>query len=39
LKHRKQKVDTEEKLPLAIHRNFLILLGRLPLRRIVIESL
>jgi len=39
LKNRKQKVNTEEKLALAFHRNCLILLGKLPLRQIVIKLL
>jgi hypothetical protein len=34
-----QKVNMEEKLALALHRNCLILLGKLPLRQIVIKSL
>jgi len=29
----------EEKLALSLHRNFLILLGKLPLRQIAIKSL
>ena len=37
LKKRKQKVNTEEKLTLALDRNCLILLGKLPLRQIVIK--
>jgi hypothetical protein len=32
LENAEQKVNTEEKLALALHRNFLILLGRHPLR-------
>ena len=32
-------MNTEEKLTLALHRNCLILLGKLPLRQIVIKSL
>ena len=32
-------MDTEEKLALALHRNCLILLGKLPLRQIVIKLL
>jgi hypothetical protein len=39
LKNRKQKVNTEEKLALALHRNCLTLLGKLPLRQIVIKLL
>jgi len=39
LKNRKQKVNTEEKLALAFDRNCLILLGKLPLRQIVIKLL
>jgi hypothetical protein len=39
LKNRKQNVNTEEKLTLALHRNCLILLGKLPLRQIVIKIL
>ena len=39
LKNRKQKVNTEEKLTLALHHNCLILLGKLPLRQIVIKLL
>jgi hypothetical protein len=39
LKNRKQKVNTEEKLALALHRNLMILLGKLPLRQIVIKLL
>jgi hypothetical protein len=39
LKNRKQKVNTEEKLALAVDRNCLILLGKLPLRQIVIKLL
>ena len=39
LKNRKQNVNTEEKLTLALHRNFLILLGKPPLRQIVIKLL
>jgi hypothetical protein len=39
LKNRKQKVNTEEKLALALDRNCLILLGKLPLRQIVIKLL
>jgi hypothetical protein len=38
LKNRKQKVETQEKLTPAFHRNCLILLGKLPLRQIVIKS-
>jgi hypothetical protein len=33
LKNREQKVDTEEKLTLALHRNLLFLLGKLPANR------
>ncbi len=32
LENRKRKVNTEEKLALVLHRNCLILLGKLPLR-------
>ena len=39
MKNRKLKVDTEERLALAFHRNCLILLGKLPLRQIVIKFL
>jgi hypothetical protein len=39
LKNRKQKANTEEKLALALDRNCLILLGKLPLRQIVIKLL
>jgi len=39
LKKRKQKVNTEEKLTLALDRNCLILLGKVPLRQIVIKLL
>ena len=39
LENGKQKLNTEEKLTLALHRNCLILLGRLPLRQIVIKLL
>jgi hypothetical protein len=39
LKNCKQKVNTEEKLALALDRNCLILLGKLPLRQIVIKLL
>jgi hypothetical protein len=38
-KNRKQKVNMEEKLALAVDRNCLILLGKLPLRQIVIKLL
>jgi hypothetical protein len=34
-----QKVNTEEKLALALHRNYSILLGKLPLRQIMIKLL
>jgi hypothetical protein len=34
-----QKVNNEEKLTLTFHRNLLILLGKLPLRQIVIKLL
>ena len=34
-----QKLNMEEKLALALHRNCLILLGKLPLRQIVIKLL
>jgi hypothetical protein len=34
-----QKMNMEEKLALSLHRNFLILLGKLPLRQIAIKSL
>jgi len=39
LKNSEQTVNTEEKLALAFHRNCLILLGKLPLRQIVIKLL
>jgi len=39
LKNGEQRVNTEEKLTLALHRNCLILLGKLPLRQIVIKLL
>jgi hypothetical protein len=39
LENHEQKVSTEEKLTLALHRNCLILLGKLPLRQIVIKLL
>jgi len=39
LKSAEQRVNTEEKLTLALDRNFLILLGKLPLRQIVIKFL
>jgi len=39
LENGEQKLDTEEKLALALHRNLLILLGKLPLRQIVIKLL
>jgi len=39
LKNPEQTVNTEEKLTLALHRNCLILLGKLPLRNIVIKLL
>jgi hypothetical protein len=39
LKNRKQNANTEEKSTLALHRNLLILLGKLPLRQIVIKLL
>jgi hypothetical protein len=39
LKSRKQKVSTEEKLALVLHRSFLILLGKPPLRSIGIKLL
>ena len=34
-----QKLDKEGKLTLALHRNCLFLLGKLPLRQIVIKLL
>jgi len=39
LKNPEQTVNTEEKLTLAFHRNCLILLGKLPLRQILIKLL
>ena len=39
LENHEQKVNTEEKLTLALHRNCLILLGKLPLRQIAIKLL
>jgi hypothetical protein len=39
LENGEQKLNTEEKLTLALHRNCLILLGKLPLRQIVIKLL
>jgi len=39
LENGEQKLDTEEKLALALHRNLLILLGKLPLRQIVTKLL
>ena len=39
LKNPEQTVNTEEKLTLALDRNCLILLGKLPLRQIVIKLL
>jgi hypothetical protein len=38
LKNHEQKVNTEEKLALALHRNFLILLGKPPLRQIALSN-
>jgi hypothetical protein len=35
LENGEQKMNMEEKLALALHRNFLILLGKPPLRRIM----
>ena len=39
LKNLEQNLNTEEKLALALHRSLLILLGKLPLRQIVIKLL
>jgi len=39
LKNAEQRVNTEEKLTLALHRYCLILIGKLPLRQIVIKLL
>ena len=39
MKKRKQNLNREEKLTLALHRNMLILLEKLPLRQIVIKLL
>jgi len=39
LKNGEQKLNMEEKLALALHRNLLILLGKLPLRQIVSKLL
>jgi hypothetical protein len=39
LENHEQKVNTEEKLALALHRNCWILLGKLPLRQIVMNML
>jgi len=38
LENSEQKMNMEEKLALSLHRNFLILLGKLPLR-IAIKAL
>jgi hypothetical protein len=39
LENGEQKMNIEEKLTLGLHRNCVILLGKLPLRQIVIKSL
>jgi len=39
MEHGEQKLNMEEKSALAVHRNCLILLGKLPLRQIAIKLL
>jgi len=39
LENGEQKMNMEKKLTLGLHRNCLIVLGKLPLRQIVIKSL